>query len=152
MNKPLERLYRSHLWLTSHQRSTLFLLDTGTPGTNKWRKGEVQGALSHLIYRGPSKTPNFTPNVLSSFCQKTNEYKKGYKFLIIGTRFFKNVWKLSSLITFSSVATQNYQAFKIFYVYPKVPNSARKFDHKILDGCPWNVYCQGSFSREGWCC
>ena len=25
---------------------------------------------------GPSKTPNFTPNVLSSLCQKTKKYEK----------------------------------------------------------------------------
>ena len=36
--------------------------------------------------------------------------------------------------------TQNYQAFKIFYVHPKVSNLAKKFEHKILDGCRWNVY------------
>ena len=55
-------------------------------------KVRSRGALSHLIHRGPFKTPNFTPNVLpkcivSSLCQKTKSMKKGYKFLMIGTIF-----------------------------------------------------------------
>ena len=102
---------------------------------------------------GPSKTQNFTPNIPSSSCQKTKKYWKGlYNFLLIGTRFCKNFWKLSSLITFSSAVTQNYQAFKVFYVDPKVPNSAKQVDHKILDGCPWNVWCDSNSLGQGGCC
>ena len=36
-----------------------------------------RGTQSFDTQEGPSTTPNFTPNVLSSFCQKTKKYKKG---------------------------------------------------------------------------
>ena len=90
---------------------------------------------------GPFKIPNFTPNVLSSLCQKTKKYEKGYKYLIIGTTFCK----------FLKIVFTNH-IFKIFYVYKKVPNTTKKFDHKILDWCPWNVYCQSISPGQGGCC
>ena len=40
-------------------------------------KVRSRGTQSFLHTRGPSKTPNFTPNVLSSLCQKTKKYEKG---------------------------------------------------------------------------
>ena len=58
--------------------------------------------------------------------RRPNSIDKGYKFLIIG-----RIIRL------------------IFYVYTKVPNSAKMFDHKILDGCPWNVYCQSNSPGQG---
>ena len=66
--------------------------------------------------------------------------KKGYKFLMIhvGTTFCK----------FMKIVFTNH-IFKIFYVYTKVPNSAKKFDHKILDWYPWNVYCQSNSLGAG---
>ena len=67
--------------------------------------------------------------------------KKGYKYLMIGTTFCK----------FLKIVLTNH-IFKIFYVYTKVPNSAKKFDHKILDWCPWNVYCQSNSPGQGECC
>ena len=48
------------------------------------------GILSHLTYGGPSENRNFTPKVSSSFCRKTQKYRKRLKILKKGTRFRKN--------------------------------------------------------------
>ena len=95
------------------------------PGTNKCRYGEVQGALSHLTYRGSIQDSKLYPKCIRQvYARRQKSMKKGYKFLMIhvGTTFCK----------FMKIVFTNH-IFKIFYVYTKVPNSAKKFDHKKLD-------------------
>ena len=106
---------------------------------------------------GPRGTQSFDisskTSILPQMCcqvsaKRPKSIEKGYIFLIMDIRFWKNFWRLFLLITFSSAVTQNYHAFKIFYIYPKIPNSAKTYDHKIWDGCPWNVYWVTSLGRE----
>ena len=50
--------------------------------------GEVQGALSHLIYRGFIQDSNFCPKCIVKFLPKDQKVsKKGYKFLTMDTSF-----------------------------------------------------------------
>ena len=77
----------------------------------------------------------FYPKTIINFLWRPKNIVKGYKFLKNVTRFCKNFWKFSSLMTFSSVLAHNDQISKKFSLEPKVSNSEPKhFDLKILDG------------------
>ena len=84
-----------------------------------------RGALSHLTHRGSIQDSKLYPKCIRQvYARRQKSMKRGYKFLMIyvGTTFCK----------FMKIVFTNH-IFKIFYVYTKVPNSAKKFNHKILD-------------------
>ena len=59
---------------------------------------------------------------LSSLCQKRKKYEKGLQIPYDTCRYH-----ILQIYVFTN------HIFKLFYVYTKVPNLAKKFDHKILD-------------------
>ena len=58
----------SYLWLTSHPRSTVVLLDTGTPGTS----GEIYNEDADGDTR--TRNPSVISRVLKSYCWEGTEF------------------------------------------------------------------------------
>ena len=105
---------------------------------SKWSFCDSPGGHSVIWHTGNlSKTRNFTPKVSSSFFLKTQNYYKRLQIPYKKTPDFAIIFLSSaSLMTSSSVLTQNDQVLKIFSLYPKVSNSAKNFYPKITDGRP----------------
>ena len=77
-------------FIVSHRRSALFLLDTGTPGTNNKDKVRSQG--HSVIYYTERVHPRLKILPLmyrQVSARRSKSIEKGYKFLIMGTRFCK---------------------------------------------------------------
>ena len=88
----------------------------------RWGPGGTQSFDTQGVHSRLQTLPQMYCQV---YARRQKGMKKEYKFLLIGTTFCK----------FLKMVFTNH-IFKIFYAYTKVPNSAKTFDHKILDWCP----------------
>ena len=68
---------------------------------------------------------------VSANCKRPKSIERGYKFLIMDIIFWKNFWRLFSLITFSSAVTQSYQAFKYFRFTQKYQTQQKVWPQNI---------------------
>ena len=102
-----------------------------------WSQGGGRRTFSHLTYGGYIRDSQFYPKSIVKFLLEDPKIsERAINSLQNSTRFRKNFLKLSPLMTYLSVLTENNLTLEIFSLNTEVSRSAKKFDSKISAGRP----------------